>query len=158
MSSIEGNRAASPGVVKEAAKAPWELGRAQAVAFTVVAALLVNLVIYAIGAAVGGSFEFTDGDKTQSAAPGGVIFLTLVPLVIGVTLVALLSYRWPAVIRVAQVVGPTIALLTIISTLMADFDGASTLALAAMHVAIVPILIFGLELMRRRVVRQQARA
>ncbi|MGH3612217.1 MAG: DUF6069 family protein [Pseudonocardia sp.] len=144
--------------MRAAAKAPLELGRVQAVVATVVAALLVNLVIWAIGAAAGGSFELTNGDVTQSAAPGGVVVMTVVPLLVGMTLAALLSYRWLGAIRVAQVVGPALALLTIVSTLMADFDGPSTVALTAMHVAIAPIVVAGLEAMRRRLVRQRAAA
>ncbi|MGH3569268.1 MAG: DUF6069 family protein [Pseudonocardia sp.] len=158
MSGIEENRTAQSDVMGAAAKAPLELGRVQAVVATVVAALLVNLVIWAIGAAAGGSFEFTNVDIRQSAAPGGVVILTVVPLLIGMILAALLSYRWFGAIRVAQVVGPALALLTIVSTLLADFDGASTVALAAMHVAIAPIVVVGLEAMRRRLVRQQAAA
>lgn len=158
MSRTEENQTVKSDVTGAAAKAPLELGRVQAVVATVVAALLVNLVIWAIGAAAGGSFEFTDGDLTQSAAPGGVVVLTIVPLLIGMTLAALLSYRWLGAIRVAQVVGPALALLTIVSTLMADFDGASTVALTAMHVAIAPIVVVGLEAMRRRLARQRAAA
>lgn len=158
MSRTEEDRTAQSDVIGAAAKIPLELGRGQAVIATVVAALLVNLAIWAIGAAVGGSFEVTNGDVTQSAAPGGVVVMTVVPLLIGMTLAALLSYRWLGAIRVAQVVGPALALLTIVSTLMVDFDGTSTVALAAMHVAIAPIVVVGLEAMRRRLVRQRANA
>ncbi len=156
MTHTEENCTASPDSVPTTAKTPPQLGRAQAVAATVAVALPVNLVIWAIGVAVGGSFEYTDAGKTQSAAPGGVVVMTAIPLLIGMTSAALLSYRWPGVIRLAQVVGPTIALLTIGGTLAADFDGASTVALSAMHIAIVPILIVGLEAMRRGLGRRQA--
>ncbi len=156
MTRTEANHISSPNAATAVAKIPPPLGRVRAVAATVVAALVINLVIWVIGAAAGGSFEFTDAGKTQSAAPGGVIVMTVIPLLIGMTLTALVSYRWLGVIRVAQVVGPLIALLTIGGTVAANFDGVSTVALSAMHVTAVPILIVGLEAMHRRLVGQQS--
>lgn len=120
------------------------------IAVTVLAAAAVNVLIWAIGALAGGSFEFTESGTIQSAAPGGVIFLTAVPLTVGMTVAAVLALRLPGVIRLAQVVGSAAALSTIGMTLAADFDGVSTLALALTHVAIVPFLVVGLEAIRRR--------
>lgn len=151
MSRVEGDPTVRSNVAGAAArKAPLELGRVQAVVATVLAALLVNLVIWVVGAAAGGSFQFTDGAVTQSAAPAGVVLLTVVPLLIGMVLAALLSFRWLGVIRVAQVVAPALALLTVAPTFMAGFDGTSTAALALMHVAIAVVVVIGLEAMRRR--------
>lgn len=158
MSRVEESRAASSGVVGRPAGGRFPLGRVQAVVAAVVVALLVNLAIWAIGAAAGGSFTFTEGGVVQSAAPGGVVLMTTVPLLLGMTLAALLSRRWPRMIRVAQVVGAALALLTIGSTLVADFDGASTAALAAMHVVIAVVVVVGLEAMRRRPVGQRTDA
>jgi hypothetical protein len=63
---------------------------------TVVAALLVNLVILAIGGAAGGSFELMSGGKTQSVSAATVAGMTAVPLLLGMGLAAMLSYRWRA--------------------------------------------------------------
>jgi hypothetical protein len=126
-------------------------GRPAIVAATVVAAVVANTVIWAVGALASGSFEYTDGGATQSAAPGGVIVLTAVPVAVGMALAALLAPRWPVLVRVAQVVGPLASLLTIGGTISADFDGPSTVALSLAHVAIVPALLVGLEVVHRRV-------
>lgn len=131
-----------------------ELSRPAAVVGTVVVALVVNLVLWLIGLAAGGSFEVLDGDKMMAVAPGGVIMLTVVPALVGLTAAALLSYRWPVMIRVAQVVGPLLALGTIAMTIDADFDAASTVALAAMHVALAGAVFVGLEGLRRKLATQ----
>ncbi|WP_342214026.1 MULTISPECIES: hypothetical protein [Nocardia] len=82
-----------------------------------------------------------------------MIVSAAVPLLIGMTLAALLSYLWVGVLRVAQVVGATLAVATIGLTVAADFDLVSTLALSAMHVVLVPVLVGGLEMMRNRLRR-----
>src|SRR3546814_2582393 len=71
----------------------------------VVAAVAFNTAIWAVGALAGGSFELTDGGKVQTVAPGGVIVFTAVPLLIGLTLAALLA-RWrPGITRLARLLG-----------------------------------------------------
>jgi hypothetical protein len=84
--------------------------------------------------------------------------MTMAPLLLGMTLAALLSSRWPAVLRIADVVGPALALLTVAGTLTAGFDGVSTATLAAMHVVLALLIVVGLESMRRRVVKQRTHA
>ena len=126
------------------------LTRTQAVPATVLGALAVNLVIWLIGLAAGGSFEFVDeNDVARKAAPMGVIVLTLGPATVGMLAAALLSLKWPIFVRIAQVIGPVLALLTIWLTIDADFDGVSTTALAAMHVVLAIALVVGLEAMYR---------
>ncbi|MBH0780581.1 DUF6069 family protein [Nocardia bovistercoris] len=125
------------------------LNRPVAVGGAVLTALVVNLVIWLIGAAAGGDFTTIDGDKTQDVAPGGVIVLSTVPLLIGLGAAALLSYRWIVVLRVAAAIGSVLALATIFGTIAADFDTASTVSLALMHVALVPILIISTEGLRK---------
>jgi hypothetical protein len=129
------------------------LGRPSAVILTVVAALLVNLVIFAIGVAAAGSSELTTNDKTQIVTAATVAGMTVVPLLVGMTLAALLSYRWPRVLRIAAVVGPALALLTIAGTVAAHFDGTGTATLGSMHIVIALLIIAGLELIRRRASR-----
>lgn len=132
--------------------ATLELSRPWAVAATVIGALVPNLVIWLLGLAAGGSFEMTDAGTTSSVAPGGVVILTVVPTLIGMTLAALISLKWVAVIRPAEVIGALLPLATIALTVQADFDTASTIALAAMHVVIAVVIVVGLEAMRRPLV------
>ncbi|MEE2034810.1 DUF6069 family protein [Rhodococcus chondri] len=125
-----------------------EVGRPTAVAVSVTAALVVNLALWLIGLAAGGSFAHTNAGVTQSAAPGGVVLMTVVPLTLGLGVAALLSRWWAGFIRVAQIVGAALPLATIAGTLDADFDGASTVTLALMHVVIATVAVVGLEKMR----------
>ncbi|MFE1594396.1 DUF6069 family protein [Nocardia sp. NPDC058705] len=130
------------------------LNRPVAVLGAAVVAVVVNLIIWAIGAAAGGSFEVTMEGKTESVAPGGVILMSTVPVLIGLTVAVLVSYLWTGVLRTAAVVGSVLALGTIVMTVDADFDTASTIALSLMHVALVPVLVIALEGVRRHLAEQ----
>ncbi|MCQ4122695.1 DUF6069 family protein [Rhodococcus tibetensis] len=130
-----------------------ELSRPGAVLWTAVIALVPNLVLWLLALPAGASFEMTDAGKTTSAAPGGVIVMTVVPILIGMTLAALISLKWPAIIRPAEVIGVVLALATIVLTIQADFDTASTLSLSLMHVVVAAAILVGLEAMRRRILR-----
>ncbi|WP_431963751.1 DUF6069 family protein [Nocardia sp. bgisy134] len=125
------------------------LNRPVAVLGAAAAAVLVNLVVWLIGAAAGGSFILVDGTKTQDVAPGGVVVMSAVPLLIGLTAAALLSYRWVGVLRVAAAVGSVLTLATIAGTVAAAFDTASTVALAIMHVMLVPVIVVSMEGLRK---------
>lgn len=113
-------------------------------------ALVGNLVLWLIGLALGGSFEMTDQGKAMSVAPGGVITITLVPMLVGLTLAVLISMKWSPIIRIAQVVGALFSLGTIAMTIAADFDAASTIMLALMHVVVAACVVVGLEAVRTR--------
>ena len=130
-----------------------ELTRVEAVVATVVVGLAVNLLLWLIGLGAGGSFEVTDAGEKMTVAPGGVVVLSVVPTIVGMTAAALLSLRWVSVIRIAQVVGPVLSLATIAGTILSDFDGASTVSLAAMHAALAAVVYFGLEGMRRGITK-----
>jgi hypothetical protein len=126
--------------------------RVQAVAGTVVASLLGNLAVYGVGMAAGGSFDLTSDGATAHVSAATVAGMTVVPLLVGMVLAALLSLRWLGVVRVAQVVGAALSLATIGGTVAADFDAVSTVTLAAMHVVIAAAIVVGLGAMRRRIV------
>ncbi|WP_431957632.1 DUF6069 family protein [Nocardia lijiangensis] len=125
------------------------LNRPVAVLGAVAAAVLANLVVWLIGAAAGGSFIVADGTTTQDVAPGGVVVMSAVPLLVGLTAAALLSYRWVGVLRVAEVVGSALTLVTIAATVAATFDTASTVALSVMHVVLVPVIVVSMEGLRK---------
>lgn len=126
----------------------WTTGRPVVVAAAVAGALVVNLVLWLIGLAAGGSFEHTDAGATVSAAPGGVILMTVVPLGVGLTVAVLLGMWWRGFVRIAQVVGALLPLATITGTLSADFDTASTVTLTLMHVVIAAVAVVALEKVR----------
>ncbi|MDF2708354.1 MAG: hypothetical protein K0R62_4006 [Nonomuraea muscovyensis] len=71
------------------------------------------------------------------------------PLLIGMTLVALLSRVWRWVILAAMAVAPALALVTVpIMTIPADLDDTSTVTLALCHVTLVPVTLAGLLALR----------
>ncbi|NGP08649.1 hypothetical protein G6038_24875 [Rhodococcus sp. 14C212] len=133
----------------------FSLSRPMAVLVPVVVALVANVALWLVGLAAGGSFEVTNGGTVESAAPGGVLVMTVVPLTVGMGLAALLSLRWFGIVRVAEVVGAVAALGTIASTIVADFDTPSTITLALMHVVIALVVVGGLEAMRNRIAAQR---
>lgn len=115
----------------------------------VAVAVVANLAIYAAGRAAGATFDFTatTGPATVSAAT--VAGFTAVPLLVGLTLVALLRRRWSWVVPVALVVAPVLAVATIVlMTVPADLDPASTVTLACCHLALVPVVVVALRALR----------
>ncbi|MFI1465104.1 DUF6069 family protein [Nocardia carnea] len=114
------------------------------------AALLANVVVWLIGAAAGGTFETTNAGQVQSVAPGGIIMLTVIPMLIGLGAAVLLSYKWIGVLRLAAVIGSVIAVATIAMTVTAGFDTASTVALSVTHLTLVPALVVATEGLRRK--------
>lgn len=129
------------------------VNRPVAILGSVAVTVAVNLIVWMLGLAAGGSFETTDAGETSEVAASVVVVSSAVPLMIGMIAAALLSYLWVGVLRVAQVVGAALAVATIGLTLAADFDLVSTLALSAMHVVLAPALVVGLEAMRNRLGR-----
>ncbi|GEM30346.1 hypothetical protein NN3_13530 [Nocardia neocaledoniensis NBRC 108232] len=127
------------------------LNRTVAVLGAVAAAVALNLIVWAVGELAGGSFTMTNAGVASDVAPGGVIMMSAVPLLIGMTVAVLVSYLWTGVLRVAAVVGSLLSIGTIWLTVSADFDTASTIALSVMHVVLVPVLVVALEGVRRSI-------
>ncbi|WP_069162148.1 DUF6069 family protein [Nocardia altamirensis] len=125
------------------------VNRPIAIVGSVIVAVVVNLIVWLLGEAAGGSFEVVDKGVTTYVGGGGVVFSSAVPLLVGMTLAALISYVWVGVLRVAQIVGSVLAVATIGLTLAAAFDTATTVALSVMHIVLAPVLVVGLEALRR---------
>lgn len=123
----------------------------QASASGAVAATVANLLIFLIGLAAGASFVMVDRGNLHEITAGGIIVATVPPLVVGAVLAALLARWLPGVIRLAQVIGGALALLTAAGPLTADTDGETRLALALMHVVVGVAVVLSLEALRRRV-------
>ncbi|WP_267900725.1 DUF6069 family protein [Micromonospora craterilacus] len=115
------------------------------VAATVGAALIMNLLIHAVGRAAGGRFVFTNAGQSMQVDALTVGGFTVVPLLLGLTAVALTARRWPWTVIVGSVVAPLLALVTIpIMTIPAGFDTVSAVALSLCHVSLAPISVLGL--------------
>ncbi|MFG1783552.1 DUF6069 family protein [Rhodococcus oryzae] len=128
------------------------MGRWQSVLAATAAAVVGNLAIYLVALIAGGSLEVLDKGTVNPIPAGGIVMISAVPTAIGMGLVALLSLRWPAVIRLGQVVGAALPLLTIVLAAMADTDGVTKTALILMHVLMAAAIVASLELLHRRVV------
>lgn len=121
------------------------------IAVTVAVAVVLNLVIYGLGRAGGGDFRFTSAGRPAQVDAVTVAGFTAVPLLVGMTLAAVLARVWPWVVYAGLVVAPVIALGTIlVMTIPADLDDVSTITLALCHVALAPVTNFGLLALRRR--------
>lgn len=129
-----------------------DLNRWQATLAATAAAVVGNLAIYLVAVIAGGSLEVIDKGTVNPIPAGGIVVISAVPTAVGVGLVALLSLRWPNMIRVGQVVGAALPLLTIALAAMADTDGTTKTALILMHVLMAAVIVASLELLHRRVI------
>lgn len=123
----------------------------QAIAAGAATAAVANLAILLIGWAAGASFVVMDAGNPHEVTARSVVVAGVVPLVLGTGLAALLARWWPGAIRVAQVIGGALALLTVAGPVMSDTDGATRFALAMMHVVLGVAVVVTLESMRRRI-------
>lgn len=129
----------------------WKLGTPGTVIVTALLAVLINLIVYALGTLAGASFDFTVDGKSEHVYAVVLAGFTAIPMVVGLTVVALLARRWPWVIPVALVVAPIIAIGTIFTmTVPADFDTASTVTLAVTHVVVGIVTVAGILALRAR--------
>ncbi|WP_433724453.1 DUF6069 family protein [Actinoplanes sp. CA-051413] len=115
------------------------------------AAVLINLILYGIGRAAGGSFRFTTPTGPAEVDGVTVAAFSALPLLAGLVAVALLSRFGAWVTRTALIVGPLLAVATIFAmTLPTDLDATSKVTLALCHLVLVPIIIVAVRLLGRR--------
>jgi len=131
-----------------AAPAPW------IVAGAVIAAVAVNLTVYAFGRALGGTFTFTSPTGGAHVDPLTLIGFTAVPLTLGLAVLALVGRWWKGAFLLALVVAPVLELGSIlIMTVPTDLDPISKLTLATCHVALVPVTVVAVLALRVRAAR-----
>jgi hypothetical protein len=127
------------------------LSRPALIAAAVALAAVVNVALYFIGRAAGGTFAFTAATGRAEVDALTVAGFSIVPLAVGLTVVALLASRWAWVSRAALIVGPLLAVVTIVTmTVPADFDTVSTVSLALCHLTLVPIIVAAVTALGRR--------
>ncbi|MFI9506063.1 DUF6069 family protein [Nocardia sp. NPDC052566] len=124
------------------------VNRPAAIAGSIAVAVAANLVVWLLGLAAGGSFEVTKAGQVTEVGAGTVILSSALPLFVGLTVAALLSYKWVGVLRVAQIAGAVLAVATIGLTVAADFDTATTVSLSVMHLVLAPVIVGGLAALR----------
>ena len=126
------------------------LGWWRASGLAVVAAVAVNLLILAIGTAADASFVVVDnGDPADVTAPL-IVAATVVPLVAGFLVAALLARRRPGWVRPLALVAAAFAVLSVAGPIAADTDGGTVAALAVMHLVVGAAFVGGTEAARAR--------
>ncbi|WP_329215659.1 DUF6069 family protein [Streptomyces sp. NBC_01485] len=121
----------------------------QAVAGAAALAAVVNLIVLFIGDAAGASLVLELNGKPDEIGASDVIFMSIAAPVIGVTAVVLLA-RWkPVFLRVGQLVGGAVAVLTAIGPLTQDTDGGTAATLITMHLFVGFVAVAALEVIRR---------
>lgn len=121
----------------------------QAVAGAAVVAAVVNLVVLFIGDAAGASLVLELNGKPDEIGAGDVVFMSVVAPVLGITAAVLLA-RWkPVFLRVGQIVGGSVAVLTAIGPLTQETDGGTAATLITMHLFVGLVAVAALEAIRR---------
>ena len=115
------------------------------------AAVLINLILYGIGRAVGGTFHFTASSGPATVDGVTVAAFSALPLLVGLVAVAALARFGPWVVRTALIAGPLLAVATIATMpLPTDLDVTSKVTLALCHLALVPIIVVAVRALGRR--------
>jgi hypothetical protein len=123
----------------------------QATATGAVAATAVNLVILLIAQAADASLVLRQpGAASHEITAGGVIISSAIPMTAGIVLATLLALLWSGFLRLAQVVGGGLALLTVAGPINSHTDTVTQVALAVMHVVVGVTVVLALEAIRRR--------
>jgi len=106
---------------------------------------------YSVGRARGGQFTYAQNGAATTVDPLAITIMTVLPLATGLSLVAWLSPKWPALLTIAKLVAPVVAIGTIgLMTIPAHFDTTSTLFLATMHLALIPATLLALGSLARQ--------
>jgi hypothetical protein len=142
------NTATDPSL-RRATAGPAGLSWWRALAAGAVAATVVNLLILLIARAAGAAMVVPDGGTDHAITVGGVILSSAGPMTGGVLLACLLALLWPGFLRLAQVVGGGLGLLSVVGPVIADTDGGTKTALAAMHLVVSVVVVAVLEAIRR---------
>lgn len=112
-------------------------GTVSIIILTALFAVIINLAIYGIATFAGATFDFTDKGEAYHVYALTLIGFTAIPLLAGLTALAILGRWWRVLYAVAIVIAPIIAIATIFTmTIPADLDSGSTAALAAAHIVV----------------------
>lgn len=98
-------------------------------------AAAMNLMLFALSSAAGVSYllrRSADADPSDVTA-AHVALMTLIPFIVGVAIAAAAARRLRHGLRIVQVVGVVVALLSVGGPLGLEADIAARLTLAAMH-------------------------
>ncbi|WP_374999399.1 DUF6069 family protein [Aeromicrobium sp. CTD01-1L150] len=118
-----------------------------------VAAVILNVTIWSVARLAGSPVALDDNGAPYPIAVDSVAVMSVVPTIAGIALAALIARWWIGILRVAQVVGASLAL----ATLMGVFSGGAgtAITLILMHLVSGTVVVLALEGIRRRAVARQ---
>jgi len=114
-----------------------------------VVAGVLSLVVFALAKAAGVSFEVTQFGQESEVSYAMAALNAAVAVLIGTVLTALLGARR---LRLMQIIGAVIAVLSIASPLSAAEEASGKVVLAALHLLTGLVFVAALEVARRRIV------
>ena len=125
---------------------PW-----QVILATAAVTALANAVVFALGTLAGASFVVYD-DSAVPHAVGlvDVLVMSVVPLALGAGLAVLLQRWWRHALLAAQIVGASLAVVSVAGPLAARTDTPTMVALAIMHLLVGVAVVAALAPLRAR--------
>lgn len=121
---------------------PKAFSRGPLLAASIIGSAIANVALFLIFQAAGATYQNTAG---MPVGLTNVLIMTIVPLLFGLGVVALISLRWPHFIKIGKWTGATLALLTIAMTATTGFDTLGFIALALMHVVVALAITIALR-------------
>lgn len=126
-----------------------QLGGIGTVAVTLVAAIVINLIVYAVGTLAGGTFDFVDKNEPFHVGTLLIVAFTAIPLLVGLVVTMVFGRWWDWVYAVAAIIVVIAPIGTIfIMTIPVDLDTTSTITLAAAHVVVAITGLWGVLQLR----------
>ena len=107
----------------------------------IVVAVVVNLIVYAVGSAAGATW-IANGQTVNAVL---VVVATIVPMLIGGAITWFLSRRWVKATATMAWVGLVFAVISVPGPLIGSDDAPTRFALAAMHVTTGIIWFFAVH-------------
>lgn len=108
----------------------------------------VNVTIWSVARLAGSPVALQDDGAPYPITVGSVAVMSVVPMIAGIALAALIARWWVRVLRVAQVVGSLLAVVTLWGAFSGDTGTGVTLT--AMHLTSATVVVLALEAVRTR--------
>lgn len=153
MTSTEPARTARPAAEHTRRPAPnwWQAALSGAAA-----AAVLNLLVWGVAQVSGATLALVEpGEADYVIQAGSVVFSSVVPMVLGIVLAAVIAHWWPGVIRLAQVLGALMAVGTLWSVFAYGADAATITSLTLMHLTSGTVVVLALEGLRRHMLAKR---
>ncbi len=111
-------------------------------------AAVANVTIWSVARLAGSPVALQDNGAPYPIAVDSVAVMSVAPMIAGVALAALIARWWVGVLRVAQVTGSLLAVVTLWGVFSSD--AGTAIALTAMHLTSAVVVVLALESVRRR--------